>query len=146
MISAIQAVSRDIIQVNEFTTLLDNRQSTPTVGYLIELAGAPGLSKSKMLLNHALSNEIQPIGPNAHLAQEILSEGLAVANAKFQMVLEDAKVCIPSVRLLSPGTFAAFRQWKAEKMSIGPGQVKVPAVLVNEASRKWMLQSVVGEL
>ena len=53
---------------------------------------------------------------------------------------------VPSVRLLSPGTFAAFRQVKAEKMSIGPGQVNVPAVLVDEASRKWMLERVVGEL
>ena len=61
------------------------------------------------------------------------------------MALRDVEVRLPSVRLLRPGTFAAFRQWKAERMSIGPGQVKVPVILADEASRKWILERVVGE-
>ena len=44
IISSVQAVGPDIIRVNEFTTVVDDRQPTPTVGYLIELAEAPGLS------------------------------------------------------------------------------------------------------
>lgn len=44
LISAIQAVASDVLQVSEFTTVLDGRQGTPTVGYLVELAGTPGAS------------------------------------------------------------------------------------------------------
>ena len=45
IISAIQAIIPDVIRINEFTTAIDDSQlGTPTVGYLIELAGVPGLS------------------------------------------------------------------------------------------------------
>ena len=144
IISAIQAASPDVIQVNEFTTLLDDRQSPSTVGYLIELAGVPGLSIKVYQTIHCLTTS--NVGPNAHLVPQTLSEGLATANNEFRTALEGEKVRAPSVRILSPGTFAAFRQWKAEKMSIGPGQVKVPVILADEASRKWILERVVGEL
>lgn len=62
------------------------------------------------------------------------------------MALEEDRVRIPTVRILKPGTFAEFRQWRAENMNIGPGQVKVPVVLLDDASRKWILEMVVGEL
>lgn len=100
---------------------------------------------SKFRSKHG-SNEFRPIGPNTHLALQKLSDGLAAANTKFLIALQDAKVRLPSVRILKSGTFAAFRQWKAESMNVGPGQLKVPVVLLAESSRKWILEWVVGEL
>ena len=44
LISALQAVSSDVVQVSEFTTVLDDRKGAPTVRYLIELAGELGMS------------------------------------------------------------------------------------------------------
>ena len=55
LISAIQAVNPDIMRVNEFTTVLDDRQSTPTVGYFVELAGTLGLSNKVPLTMHCLT-------------------------------------------------------------------------------------------
>lgn len=31
-------------------------------------------------------------------------------------------------------------------MDVGPGQVKVPVVLVEDAAREWVVKRVVGEL
>lgn len=46
IISALQAVTPDVVQVNEFTAVLDDRHGTLTVGYLIEPAGALGPSNT----------------------------------------------------------------------------------------------------
>ena len=52
----------------------------------------------------------------------------------------------PTVPIVQPGTFAAYRQWRAEKMNVGPGQVKIPIVLLDETSREWIMERVTGEL
>lgn len=68
------------------------------------------------------------------------------AHTEFQTYLKDTRVRLPTVRIVRSGTFSEYRQWRAEKVNVGPGQLKVPVVLVDETSKEWILERVVGEL
>ncbi|KAI6030598.1 hypothetical protein F5J12DRAFT_801627 [Pisolithus orientalis] len=53
---------------------------------------------------------------------------------------------IPTIRVLKPGTFGEYRQWKIEVANAGSGQAKVPVLLSDNTAREWMLARVQREL
>ncbi|KAF8547319.1 hypothetical protein OG21DRAFT_1607449 [Imleria badia] len=127
LLAAIQALNdadrqedSDVISVQEFTTVIDDRDVPPTVGFLVELA--------------------EPLGSNAHQARQRLFEALVTTNA------EHGQMRCPTIRIVEAGTFAKYRERKGEFANVVAGQIKVPLVLVQPEVQTWFLERVVREL
>ncbi|KAI9458738.1 GH3 auxin-responsive promoter [Boletus coccyginus] len=127
LVAAVRSVSSgDCIQVQDFTTVLDERKTPPAVGFIIELSGQ--------------------FGPNVHIAAQRLFDALGTANHQYQYVMQIGETRLPTIRVVKPGTFMEYRRWRAEKMKVGLVQVKVPVVLLHPESREWILERVTQEL
>ncbi|KAH7918154.1 hypothetical protein BV22DRAFT_1134818 [Leucogyrophana mollusca] len=113
-------------KIVEFTVVNDERVMPPCLGYLVEIEGA--------------------ISPNAHTALQQLHDNLYHANDNLQHALDDGRVGPPTVRILNPGTFREFREWKIGLANSGVGQMKVPVVLSDETAVRWVLERVVQEI
>ncbi|KAF8836518.1 hypothetical protein BDN67DRAFT_320800 [Paxillus ammoniavirescens] len=125
LVAAIQTMSsEDIIQVHEFTTIVDDRTLPATVGYFVE----------------------GQLGPNAHLAPQKLFHALVATNSEHQRALDDGRTRLPTIRIVKPGTFMEYRRWWGEKMNLGAGQSKVPVVLTKSATQEWFREKVLQEL
>ncbi|KAF8839244.1 hypothetical protein BDN67DRAFT_790421 [Paxillus ammoniavirescens] len=125
LVTAIQAISsEDFIQVHEFTVVLDDRKSPTTVGYLVEGS----------------------LGSKSHLARQKLFDALVATNVNHQYALDSSRIRLPTIRIVAPGTFTEYRQRRSEKLNIGVGQIKVPVVLLEAASKKWVEDKVIQEL
>ncbi|KIJ04582.1 hypothetical protein PAXINDRAFT_94548, partial [Paxillus involutus ATCC 200175] len=85
LLAAIQAISsEDIIQVHEFTAILDDRKRPVTVGYFVEgELGAPDPPK--------------------------LFDALVATDIEHQRALNDGQIRLPTIRIVKPGTFMDFR-------------------------------------
>ncbi|KAF9234048.1 GH3 auxin-responsive promoter [Melanogaster broomeanus] len=124
LVASIKTISsEDIIEVHEFTTIVDDRKFPATVGCFIEGA----------------------LGPNSHLAAQrlfdaLFSANIAGPNAAFFHDLT------PTIRIVKPGTFMEYRRWRGEQMNVGAGQIKVPVVLSDSAAQEWVVERVVQEL
>ncbi|KAF8431082.1 GH3 auxin-responsive promoter [Boletus edulis BED1] len=127
LLAAIRSISsEEFIQVLDFTTVLDKRKTPQTIGFFIELA--------------------RPLGLNAHMTAQRLFEALGTANNEYRDPPQSGETCMPTIRIVKPGTFMEYRRWKGEKMRIGLGQIKVPVVLANAEAQEWMLERVTQEL
>ncbi|KIK80810.1 hypothetical protein PAXRUDRAFT_833328 [Paxillus rubicundulus Ve08.2h10] len=125
LVAAIQAISsEDIIQVHEFTAMVDDRTLPPTVGCFVE----------------------GQLGPNSHLAPQKLFNALVVTNHKHQDVFDHGHTRLPTIRIVRPGTFTEYRLRRGEKVGVGAGQTKVPVVLLESAAQEWIKKRVVQEL
>ncbi|KAI9458737.1 GH3 auxin-responsive promoter [Boletus coccyginus] len=127
LVAAIQSVSSgDCIQVQDFTTVLDERKTPPVVGFIVEPSGQ--------------------LGPNVHIAAQRLFDALGAANHEYKYAMQIGETRLPTIRVVKPGTFMEYRRWRAGKMKIGLVQVKVPVVLLHPESREWILERVAQEL
>ncbi|KAF9220218.1 hypothetical protein BS17DRAFT_350535 [Gyrodon lividus] len=125
LVTAIQAISsEDVIRVYEFTAAVDDRKLPATVGYFVE----------------------GPLGPKSHLAPQQLFDALAATNIEHQRALDHGETRLPTIRVVKPGTFRDYRRWRGEKMGVGAGQIKVPAVLSDCAAQEWIAERVTEEL
>ncbi|KIJ05378.1 hypothetical protein PAXINDRAFT_21352 [Paxillus involutus ATCC 200175] len=125
LVAAIQAISsEDIIQVHEFTVVVDDRELPTTVGYFVEGS----------------------LGSKSHLAPQKLFDAFVAMNAAHQRALDNDRIRLPTIRIVKPGTFMEYRLRKGEKLNIGAGQIKVPVVLSESASKEWLEERVVQEL
>ncbi|KAF8836524.1 hypothetical protein BDN67DRAFT_974069 [Paxillus ammoniavirescens] len=125
LVAAIQAInSEDMIRVNEFTAIVDDRTLPPTVGYFVE----------------------GQLGRNSHLAPKKLFDALVGINHKHQEVLDQGHTRLPTIRMVTPGTFMEYRRRRGEKVGVGAGQTKVPVVLLESAAQDWIKERVVQEL
>ncbi|KIK81405.1 hypothetical protein PAXRUDRAFT_27885 [Paxillus rubicundulus Ve08.2h10] len=125
LVTAIQAISsEDIIQVHEFTVVVDDRKSPTTVGYIVE----------------------GPLGSKLHLARQKLFDALAAKNIGHLRARNLGRFGLPTIRIVKPGTFMEYRLRKAEKLGSGAGQIKVPVVLSQSAAIEWLEERVIQEL
>ncbi|KAI6123387.1 GH3 auxin-responsive promoter [Pisolithus croceorrhizus] len=120
--AAILAVQDTLAPIAEFTAFIDSRSGVPTLAYLIEVHGElyPEASKAPMRLRNELCR----------------------LNEEFDL----QRMRIPTIRLLEPGTFGEYRQWRIEINDSGAGQSKVPVLMWDDAAREWMLARVRREL
>ncbi|KAN0093413.1 GH3 auxin-responsive promoter [Tylopilus felleus] len=127
LVAAIKTISsEELILVHDFTTILDKRRTPQTIGFFVELAGE--------------------LGPKAHATAQRLFDVLGAANNEYQHPLQRGETCIPTIRIVKPGTFMEYRRRKGERMKIGLGQIKVPVVLLGAESHEWILERVTHEL
>ncbi|KAI6044793.1 GH3 auxin-responsive promoter [Pisolithus marmoratus] len=120
--AAILAVQDTLAPIVEFTTIVDSRNGDPTLGYLVEVQGElhPEAAKAPMKLHNEL----------CRLNGELVPQRMQV----------------PTIRVLEPGTFGKYREWRIEATNSGGGQVKVPVLMWDNTARDWMLARVRREL
>ncbi|KAG6381987.1 GH3 auxin-responsive promoter-domain-containing protein [Boletus reticuloceps] len=123
---ALDADPEDVLHVQEFTTVIDDRAVPTTVGFFAELA--------------------EPLGPNAHLAPQRLFDALVATNVELKRLQAHGKMRLPTIRIVEAGTFAAYRRLKTERARVPSGQIKVPLVLLQPEMQAWILERVVWAL
>ncbi|KIK27379.1 hypothetical protein PISMIDRAFT_183344 [Pisolithus microcarpus 441] len=120
--AAILAVQDTLAPIAEFTAFIDSCSGVPTLAYLVEVHGE--------------------LCPEAAKAPVRLHKELCRLNEEF----DPQRMRIPTIRVLEPGTFGGYRQWRIEMNDSGAGQAKVPVLMWDDAAREWMLARVRREL
>jgi len=141
-----QAINEEgMLQVQEFTTVLDRRELPETVGIILEITGDTGMASSPFC-DSAQDIHAVGIGPNANTARQKAFEVLLLTSDNHQRAFDTGRLRMPTIRIVKPGTFADYRQWRGEKLNTGVGQIKVPVVMVDPDSIEWLTDRVVAEL
>ncbi|KAI6096841.1 GH3 auxin-responsive promoter [Pisolithus sp. B1] len=112
--------------VSEFCVSADYRQAVARYAFLVELQGDPGANISAVPA--ALHGQLQKHNEN---------------------YLKDSrvgKIGVPCVRVVRPGTFGDFREWKVRTKGAASGQVKVPVVIWGNADRAWLEERVMYDI
>jgi len=122
---AISSVSQLLGGISEFCVSPDYRQSIPRYAFFVE--------------PHSNS----AIDSTAQLAPAILHKYLQDTNENYLRDSMAGKIDTPSVHVLKQGTFSDFREWKIRETNSASGQIKVPPVIWDEATRTWLLERVI---
>lgn len=84
-------------------------------------------------------------GRNPAQALVIVQEKLQ-KDAAYKSYCDDAYAGDPTMRILKPGTFKEYRQWKGDTSGISSGQIKVPTMLTDPVAIDWLAKRVVVEV
>ncbi|KAI6044140.1 GH3 auxin-responsive promoter [Pisolithus marmoratus] len=112
--------------VSEFCVSPDYRQAVARYAFLVELQGDPGTDMSAV--------------PTALHAQ------LQKCNENYLKDSQVGKIGVPCVRVVRPGTFGDFREWKVRTKRAASGQVKVPVVVWGETDCAWLEDHVMYDI
>ncbi|KAF5387085.1 hypothetical protein D9615_001837 [Tricholomella constricta] len=126
LLNAALSLTSTLGEVIEFTVIIDDRPLPRAYGFMVELNGTPG--------------------PNAKSASSRLYDFLKSTNDTFAYFASRQLLGRPSIRLLAPGTFRRYREWKASNDLVGGGQIKVPMITLDEKAVGWLLNRVVEEV
>ncbi|EIW87440.1 hypothetical protein CONPUDRAFT_134583 [Coniophora puteana RWD-64-598 SS2] len=121
--------------VAEFTVCEDTRSTPSTVGYIVELASSSSSATTSGL----------GLGADPSAAPQKVLESLMELNEGVRIGYEEGSISVPTIRVVSGGSFREYRRWRIEKTKSGAGQMKVPVVMRDEESLKWLLERVVFE-
>ncbi|KAF8840790.1 hypothetical protein BDN67DRAFT_968105 [Paxillus ammoniavirescens] len=122
---AISSVSESVGVISEFCVSPDYRQSIPRYCFFVESQNKSGSSPASA-----------PSKLHAYLQNH---------NENYLRDSQAGKIGTPVIRLLKQGTFGDFREWKIRTTNVASGQVKVPPVVWDEGTRKWLEEHVVEE-
>ncbi|KAH7913708.1 GH3 auxin-responsive promoter [Hygrophoropsis aurantiaca] len=125
IIEGILAGEKCLGKVKEFTVVIDERTFPRRFGYFVELQDAPK--------------------PNAYPALHEVRDELRRINDNVDVCLRCKKIGEPTIRILEPGTFSEYRQWRAG-IARAFGQIKVPVFVTDEATKEWLEERVMQEL
>ncbi|KAI6124343.1 GH3 auxin-responsive promoter [Pisolithus thermaeus] len=127
LVSVVRAINtEDIMKVQEFTAIVDQREHPQTVGFFFEIIG--------------------DIGHLARFARQKAFETLVATNEEHQRAFDTGRLRLPTIRIVRHETFAEYRLWRAESMKAGIGQIKVPVAMSNEGQQEWITERVIMEL
>jgi hypothetical protein len=84
-------------------------------------------------------------GRNPAQALVIVQEKLQT-DAAYKSYCDDSYAGDPTIRILKPGTFKEYRQWKGDTRGISSGQIKVPTMLTDSVTIDWLAERVVLEV
>ncbi|KAH7908601.1 GH3 auxin-responsive promoter [Hygrophoropsis aurantiaca] len=132
VVEGLLAGENSLGKVKEFTVVIDERTSPRRLGYFVELQDA--LSESVYLR------------PDAHLALHDVRDGLRRTNDNVDLNISKKTIGEPTIRVLKPGTFSEYRQWRLRIARTAAGQTKVPVLVTDEATKAWLKERVVHEL
>ncbi|KAI6003454.1 GH3 auxin-responsive promoter [Pisolithus orientalis] len=124
--SVIDTTSGLLGGVSEFCVCTDYRESVGRYAFFVELQG--NLGKDSATAPAALHDELQKLNEN------------------YLRDSQSGKIGVPAVRVLKPGTFGDFREWKIRTNNIAAGQVKVPIVVWDEVNRAWLEERVMRDI
>ncbi|KAH7909123.1 GH3 auxin-responsive promoter [Hygrophoropsis aurantiaca] len=126
LIEGILAGEKSLGKINEFTVVIDERASPRRFGYFVELYDAPK--------------------PNAHLVLHEVRDELRRINDNVDLNLSNKTIGEPTIRILKPGTFSEYRQWRVGIARTAAGQTKVPVFVTDDVTKEWLKERVIHEL
>ncbi|KAH7907353.1 GH3 auxin-responsive promoter [Hygrophoropsis aurantiaca] len=126
IIEGILAGEKFLGKVKEFTVVIDERTSPRRFGYFVELHDA--------------------LKPSAHSALYEVRDELRRINENVDLRLSDETIGEPTIRILKPGSFSEYRQWRIGIARTAAGQTKVPVFVTDEATKEWLKERVMHEL
>ncbi|KAH7902759.1 GH3 auxin-responsive promoter, partial [Hygrophoropsis aurantiaca] len=126
IIAGILAGEKSMGKVKEFTVVIDERTSLRRFGYFVELQDA--------------------LKPNAHLALHEVHDELRRIDYNVNLHFSNGAIGKPTIRILKPGTFSEYRQWRLSIAGTAAGQTKVPVFVTDEATKEWLKERVMHEL
>ncbi|KAI6129046.1 GH3 auxin-responsive promoter [Pisolithus croceorrhizus] len=127
LLSVVYAFSgEDTVEVQEFTTVVDDRKFPMTLGFFVSITGN--------------------IGPNVKLVRQKAFAALAATSEEHQIAFDIDEFGLPTIRVVKPRTFADYRRWRGESMNVGVGQIKLPAVITDPKAQEWIAERVMMEL
>ncbi|KAH7909002.1 GH3 auxin-responsive promoter, partial [Hygrophoropsis aurantiaca] len=126
IIEGLLAGEKSLGKVKEFTVVIDERNSLRRFGYFVELH--------------------DPLKPNAHSALHQVRDELRRINENVDLRLSDKTIGEPTIRILKPGSFSEYRQWRVGIARTAAGQTKVPVFVTDEATKEWLKERVIHEL
>ena len=53
---------------------------------------------------------------------------------------------MPTIRIVAPRTFRAYREWRLQLTGRPMGQIKVPTTTIDVAMREWLAKRVISEI
>ena len=84
-------------------------------------------------------------GENPGKALAIVKEKL-LTNEGYKKYSDGGFIGDPTIRVVAPETFKAYREWKIQTSGFSPGQIKVPVTIADTEARDWVVQRVVFEV
>ncbi|KAG6331510.1 hypothetical protein ID866_7580 [Astraeus odoratus] len=119
------AASKSLGTVSEFCTTADFCNTGARYAFFVELQYEipPTASASPLQLHAALSEQ----------------------NDNYRMESLSGRISKPVVRVVRPGTFGEYREWKVRKDNIAAGQIKMPAVVSNPEILQFLEERVIKE-
>ena len=124
--AAVSSVSEELGNISEFCVMPDYRYTTPAYAFYVEP-------------QNDLPGEASDVPAKLH-------RFLQSANENYLKDSKAGKLAVPSVHVLKPGAFGEYREWKIKTMNISSGQVKVPLVVWDDVTRKWLEERRVQEV
>ncbi|KAF8959159.1 GH3 auxin-responsive promoter [Flammula alnicola] len=85
------------------------------------------------------------LGSNSGSALTQLKEKM-LTHGDYKKYTDAGYIGDPTVRIVAPGTFKAYRDWKIKNTGFTPGQIKVPCTIVDAETSEWLIERVVMEL
>lgn len=123
--NAIHSTHHTLGRVLEFVAELDDRQFPRSYGYFVELEGE--------------------LGPDPDSAPRKVQEVL-FTNPGYKSSTDIGRIGMPTIRIVAPRTFRAYREWRLELTGHPMGQIKVPTTIVDVATREWLAKRVISEV
>ena len=119
----------------------DYRYTTPSYAFYVESQNAQTeTSKSASWLSKIVVQLMSMLSlvDEANDVPAKLHTFLQSANENYLKDSNAGKIGVPTIHVLKPGTFSEYREWKIKTMNISSGQVKVPLVVWDDVTRKWL--------
>jgi GH3 auxin-responsive promoter len=76
----------------------------------------------------------------------VIVQGKLQTDAAYKNYCDDSYAGDPTIRILKPGTFKEYRQWKGDTRGISSGQIKVPTMITDSDTIDWLAERVVLEV
>ena len=135
--------SDNLGRVLEFTTILDERKKLRAYGFLIELDGIRGVYYAFYEKKGSIIHQCP--GENPRKALTLVKEKL-LTHEGYKKYTDIGFIGDPTIRIVAPGTFKAYREWKIETTGISPVQIKVPVTVADTETKDWVVRRVIFEV
>ena len=84
-------------------------------------------------------------GPDPDSAPRKVHEVL-FTNPGYRFSTDVGRIGMPTIRIVAPRTFRAYREWRLQLTGRPMGQIKVPTTTVDVAMREWLAKRVISEI
>jgi len=84
-------------------------------------------------------------GENPKKALNLVKEKL-LTNKGYKKYSDSGFIGDRTIRVVAPGTFKAYREWKIETSGISLFQIKVPVTVADTETKDWVVRRVIFEV
>ena len=135
--------ARKVMDMLEFTAVLDERHAPETVGFFFEMTrDATGIS----IATDLEARRSYGLDLDAELCKRTVLEAFSAMHSDHQDLIDIGMLRPPTIRVVKPGTFMEYRRWRVDVKGTGVNQAKIPAVMWNPEALEWLQDKVVREL